>query len=203
MLGPDPDRLAAALLDVIAPPSFTAFELEARLDEMVEVATRVLDVAGAALMLLDAAGGPGPTRASGETARRFACLQQTGGAGPGVQSVADRELVVVEDLDRDARWPELGRPPGAPAIGGVLSVPITVGPRVVGNLSLVEGLPRTWSDAIVTRARTLAEVTGIWLQTTLAAQAAGQLMVGLQRTLGLGDDPVDAPGEDRQGRRRG
>jgi transcriptional regulator with GAF, ATPase, and Fis domain len=186
----DPDRISAQLADGFDHLKFRDDELEEQLDDLVTVARRVFGVAGAGLMLLDEHEQLGLVGASDDTARALERTQVQTGIGPGVQSTHTDQIVTVEDLAVDSRWPQVSERLRGLEVRGVLSAPIAIHETTIGNLNLFDREPRSWTDADVDRARALATVVAIWLRAAVDAHDKGQLVSRLQQSWGI-LDPAD------------
>lgn len=178
----DPDRMHGRLPDGFDRVAFRGDGLEEQLDDLVTVAGVVFGVAGAGLMLLDEHKQPGLVGASDDTARALERTQLQTGIGPGVQSTYTDQIVTVEDLAVDSRWPQVSERLRGSGVHGVLSAPIAIHATTVGNLNLFDGKPRSWTDTDVDRARTLAIVVAIWLRVAVDAHEKGQLISRLQES---------------------
>jgi GAF domain-containing protein len=159
--------------------------LEEQLDDLVTVARRVFGVAGAGLMLLDEHQQLAPGGASDDTARALELTQLQTGVGPGVQSTHTEQIVTVEDLTVDSRWPQVSERLRGLEVRGVLSAPIAIQETTIGNLNLFDGKPRSWTDADIDRARALATVVAIWLRVAVDAHDKGELVSQLQQSWGV------------------
>ena len=181
----DADRRSGQLGDGFDLATFRGDTLEERLDELVTVARRVFGVAGAGLMLFDEREELGLVGASDDTARALERTQLQTGMGPGVLSSYTDQIVTVEDLAVDSRWPEVSERLKGLEVRGVLSAPIAMHDTTIGNLNLFDGEPRSWTDTDVGRARALANVVAIWLRVVVDAHEKGQLVSRLQQSWGV------------------
>jgi GAF domain-containing protein len=190
----DLDRMIERLAGAVDPVEFREAELAERVYELLDVARRVFGAAGAGLMLVDEREQLGLVGASSEAARALERAQQQTGVGPGVQSTQTQQVVVVEDLAADPRWPQLSESLAGREVRGVLSAPISLHGRAIGNLNLFDSKPRAWTAADLGRARSLAEVAPTWLRVAVAAHDRGRRVLQLLRT--LGSDGPAAPAVD-------
>jgi GAF domain-containing protein len=181
----DPDRVSGQAADGFDRVKFRGGELEEQLDDLVTVARRVFGVAGAGLMLLDEHEQLRLVGASDDTARALECTQLQTGIGPGVQSTHTDQIVTVEDLAVDLRWPQVSERLRGLEVRGVLSAPIAIRETTIGYLNLFDGKPRSWTDTDVGRARALATVVAIWLRVAVDAHKKGQLVSRLQQSWGV------------------
>ena len=181
MTDPDPEQILAGLATTPEPGDFNEAEFATRLDELMDVARRIFGVAGAGLMLVDDSGRLRSVGSSSDAAAALEQVQQQLGSGPGIDTTQDRQIVAVEDMRTDVRWPELRERLRQVPIRGLLSAPIEIKGRVLGNLNLFDDSPRSWDDGDIHRARSLAGVAEVWLQIALDADASGRLLSRLQR----------------------
>jgi transcriptional regulator with GAF, ATPase, and Fis domain len=190
----DPDRMIGTLADEFDRVKFRDTQLEERLDDLVNVARRVFGVAGAGLMLLDEHERLGLVGASDETVRALERTQLQAGIGPGVQSTRTDQIVTVEDLAVDSRWPQVSERLRGLEVGGVLSAPIAIHETTIGSLNLFDSKPRSWSDTDLDRARALAAVVAVCLRVAVDAHERGRLVSQLQQSWGV-VGPADSAAE--------
>ena len=165
-------------------------ELEQRLDDLVETAAQVFDVAGAGIMLIAEDGGLRLIGASDETARALELAQLENGTGPGIQATRRDSVVAVDDLSQDERWPSIREELVPKGIRSVLSAPIKVRDHTTGNLNLFDESPREWTQADRSGLVAFAGVAGAMLRIALEARHSGELVNKLTAQL--------APGETRE-----
>jgi GAF domain-containing protein len=181
----DPDRIPGDLADGFDRVTFRDDEFEEQLDDLVTVARRVFGAAGAGLTLFDEHQQLGLVGASDDTAWALERTQLQTGIGPGVQSTHTDQIVTVEDLAVDSRWPQVSERLRGLEVRGVLSAPIAIQDATIGNLNLFDSKPRSWTDADIDRARALATVVAIWLRVAADAHEKGQLVSRLQQSWGV------------------
>lgn len=162
-------------------------ELEQRLDDLVETAAQVFDVAGAGIMLISEDGQLRLIGASDETARSLELAQQESGTGPGIQSTRRNSVVAVDDLSQDERWPSIREDLVPKGVRSILSAPIKVRDHTTGNLNLFDESPREWTQADRSGLVAFAGVAGAMLRISLEARHSGQLVSQLIAQLASGD----------------
>ena len=93
------------------------------------------ECAGAGLVLWH---GERPTSActTTELAASLETLQCTAGEGPGLEAIRQLQVFNVDDATCAACWPRFGRLMGERGVRSCLAVPVTVGGRAAGALSL-------------------------------------------------------------------
>ena len=131
--------------------------------------------------------------ASDNAAAALEQAQQQTGVGPGLESTQARQIVIVEDMAVDLRWPEVTELVADFDVRGVLSAPIIAGGRAIGNLNLFDRNPRVWTDADLDRARSLAGVIATWLRVAVDSHSSGRLLSQLQRALDFGEPAGPTP----------
>jgi len=158
-------------------------ELEQRLDDLVETAAQVFDVAGAGIMLVDDDGRLRLIGASDETGRALELVQQETGTGPGVQSTSRNSVVAVDDLAHDDRWPLIQDQLVPKGVLSVLSAPISVREVPAGNLNLFDSSPREWTQSERSGLVAFGGVAAALLRIALEAQHSGELVRELSARL--------------------
>lgn len=179
----DPGRLLGSLSRTIDTLEFEEGELEQRLDELVETAASVFDVAGAGMMLIDEDGQLRLIGATDPTGRALELAQQESGVGPGIQSTRRNCVVAVNDLRYDERWPQLRDELAPMGVVSVLSAPIHVRERATGNLNLFDDSPREWAESDRSGLVAFAGVAAAMLRIAIEARHRGQLVRELSAQL--------------------
>jgi GAF domain-containing protein len=139
------------------PDMTTPADLDGLLTQLLETARTVAAADGAALLTRRPDGQPGPSGASGVAAVAFQRAQAGLGEGPGVVAAEQGILVLVADLAADPRWDRLARAAGPAGARAVASVPVRLGGRVAGSLSVLAACPREWTPTEVSALESLAE----------------------------------------------
>ena len=83
----------------------------------------VFGVTGAGLMLVDEQSGLRYVAATDDAAEVLEQVQEQAGAGPCMESFVNDTEIVVDDLERDDRWPQIAEPLLAAGVRSVLGVP--------------------------------------------------------------------------------
>jgi GAF domain-containing protein len=194
MTDPEPDRRTGQLADGFDPVEFREAEFKERVDQLVNLARQVLGVAGAGLMLCCGHDRLGLIGASNDSARALERAQLQAGCGPSLQSTRTDQIVTVEDLAVDSRWPQVSERLRGLEVRGVLSVPIAIDERATANLNFFDTEPRAWTETDLGRARALATVAAAWLRVAVDAHKRGRLVARLQQTMGI-IDPANSAAE--------
>jgi GAF domain-containing protein len=90
-------------------------------------------------------------------------LQQQEGLGPCLSAARTRQVVRVEDVRTDRRWPPFATHAAAAGIGSMLCLPLHVDATTYGTLSLYADTPRAFKDITESVARVLAVLAAITL----------------------------------------
>jgi GAF domain-containing protein len=158
---------------------FRPGELEERLDELVEIAATVFDVAGAGLMLIDDESHLRLVGASDAAGRALELAQEREGEGPGVEATRRDELVFLTDFAQDGRWPAIHRAVAPFGVVSVISAPIRLRGQGVGNLNLFDRVAREWTQADCDGVTAFAGVVTALLRIAVDAHHNGQLVAEL------------------------
>jgi diguanylate cyclase (GGDEF)-like protein len=153
--------LVSALTRVarIATEEFTTDEL---LAQLCRVAVDALEVDGAGVVVTDGNvvrfvhADPVPIR----SVERLQELLQD---GPCLHAMNTRQVVMVEDLARDRRWPEFGKAASEAEITGVLALPLLAQDTVVGALDLYRTDVGGWTTADLEVAQLFANIAASYM----------------------------------------
>jgi GAF domain-containing protein len=118
----------------------------------------LLDLPGAAVLLVDAAGQLRPTAATHAPGAGLVTTELNLGEGPSLAAYREAAVVFATDLAVDGRWPRYARDARSAGIRSVLAVPLRVGERAVGTLTVVAVAPRQWEMSEVAAAEVLADL---------------------------------------------
>jgi GAF domain-containing protein len=169
------DTLSGALHAVDGPP---VLSLVGHLAEVVAAAIDLLGVDAVGVLLLDEAGTLRAVASSHATAEALELAQQRLGIGPGHDTLARNDSVLVSDLTAVPAYApllaelELLGEVGSLAVRAVLSAPIRIDAEVVGNLNLMRLDVHHWSAAETRAAEAYAEVVGRLLQMGARVQSS-------------------------------
>ena len=189
------EPLLGSLAHDIGSEMFRERELEEHLEEVVVIAKRVFDGAGAGLMLLGAGDEPQLVAATSEPWLALERAQQDAGAGPGISATRDRQVVAVSDLAQDPRWPQIRAAVNPLGVVSVLSAPIWLSDRPAGNLNLFDTVAGRWSERDRQSIATFAGVVEALVRTEIGAYRNGRRIVELRRRLArdVGGNPESRP----------
>ncbi|MGH2806023.1 MAG: ANTAR domain-containing response regulator [Actinomycetota bacterium] len=66
--------------------------------------------------------------------------------GPCLQAVISEEVVMIEDIATETRWPSFTQTAARDGLGATLSLPLTAGGKTIGALNLYAKTPRAFGD---------------------------------------------------------
>ncbi len=179
----DAANLLAAISRSVDALAFTRGELDARLAELVETVAQVFGFLGAGIMMMNESGQLYLIGTFDPTAGALELAQREGGVGPGVQATRLNRVVAVDDLNRDERWPQLRETLVPRGVRSLLCAPIRVHNRPVGNLNLVDGAPREWTQSERAGLTAYAGLIGAMLRIALDGAHEDQLVLELAKRL--------------------
>jgi transcriptional regulator with GAF, ATPase, and Fis domain len=90
-------------------------------------------------------------------------LQQQTGNGPCLAAAQSQELIRIEDVTTDRRWPSFATLATAAGVRSMLCLPLHVDTTTFGTLSLYAESPRAFKDVTESVARVLAVLAAITL----------------------------------------
>jgi len=90
-------------------------------------------------------------------------LQQQEGAGPCLAAARSQEVIRIEDVRNDRRWPPFATQATAAGVGSMLCLPLHIDRSTFGTLSLYADTPRAFKDVTESVARVLAVLAAITL----------------------------------------
>lgn len=131
----------AGLLHELTAQLLSADDLPQALDRLaVFIAGAVPSVLRCSVTLITE-GKPLSRVASGGQGQALDDLQYSVGQGPGLDAARSRELITVQDLPADVRWPELADCARAQGVHSVAAIPLDVRRSSVGSVSLFVARP--------------------------------------------------------------
>jgi len=122
-------------------------ELEPTLEAIVSAAVSMLSPARHAGLTVFSGGELIPRASTGEPPLLLDRLQQALGAGPCISAARHQQVFRIEDTRQDERWPQFGMEAARLDVRSMLCVPLWVGERCLGALSLYAGKPAAFTDA--------------------------------------------------------
>lgn len=150
--------VSAALLEIAAGDDTGAIEATGAL---IRWSMRLLDIAGAGVMMADDRGVLRPVMVSSDAVRALEVDELDQGRGPCVESHRTASAVIHADIDVvDARWPQFGPSAQAGGMRAAHAIPIMQGGTAIGVLNLFRATPGGLADADTQVARALAGAVG-------------------------------------------
>src|SRR4051794_37189986 len=136
--------------------------LQGALGRATQLITKTLDEADDVSITL-ADGRPQTVAHSGELSLRADESQYDVDTGPCLHAMRSGEVVVVDDLTTDDRWPQF-QPHGlAAGVRSSLSLPLRSPDEPVGSLNIYSRTPRAFDDSSRSQAEEIASYTGVVL----------------------------------------
>ncbi|GAA3450589.1 GAF and ANTAR domain-containing protein [Dactylosporangium matsuzakiense] len=153
----------AAVLRQLTARLIASDNLDEALEDLVETAADLVEGASWCTVTLVRAGDPSTAAAS---AGLPDSLVDTG-AGPCMEAIRARDLILADDLSVDDRWPSWR--PGALAAGvkGVLAVPVDIDSHAIGALTVYAAEPGRFTTDVGLTAMLVAEHAGLLLSAVL------------------------------------
>ena len=164
------------------PGEFVGPDVEAAARPLLEVATRLFGLAGAALLLPGEGGGLAWMAAAGELVGELHAAAPLLWSGPCRQVLAGAAWVVTDDLPGETRWPELAREPGLRRARRLLCVPVELAGGTPAVLAVVRRAAAFTSgdvDAVLDYTEALATL----LRLGAAAESRARVIAQLERAL--------------------
>jgi GAF domain-containing protein len=142
----DEDALRAALR-LVGDRALATAGLAPAVAEIVTAIPSVFPVDGAGVLLLDEEQVLRYVGSTDAAARLLESLQESTGRGPCVQSLVDDEIVVVENLGTDDRWPDLAEVLVPSGVVAVLGAPVRLAGAPVGSINVYRRAPYAWDES--------------------------------------------------------
>jgi hypothetical protein len=161
--------------------------VEAAARPLLDVATRLFGLAGAALLLPDEGGGLAWMAAAGELVGELHTAAPLLWSGPCRQVLAGAAWVVTDDLPGETRWPELAREPGLRRARRLLCVPVELAGGTPAALAVVRRAAGAFTsrdvDAILDYTEVLAALLRLGAEAESRARVIAQLEHALQHRI--------------------
>lgn len=121
-------------------------QLQPTLDAIVSTAVRTISSAQYAGLILMVRGELVPQATAGEPPHALDVLQHELGTGPCISAARDQEVVRVDELATDQRWPTLAERAIPVGVASMLCVPLCADHARLGALSLYSEQPNAFSE---------------------------------------------------------
>jgi GAF domain-containing protein len=163
---------------------FGEMNLEEAVRDIVQTMHTVFSVDGAGLMLVDADQHLRSVAASDERLAHLEELQIRHQEGPCVEAFDTKELVGVEDLESDGRWPAFREAAVARRVRAVLASPLPYNQDAAGVVVVLSEQRRPWSPegelALLAFTDLAALLIASMMQGQEQSELAGQLRAALE-----------------------
>ncbi|WP_432830476.1 GAF and ANTAR domain-containing protein [Dactylosporangium sp. CA-092794] len=157
----------AAVLRQLTARLIASDDLDEALEDLVETAADLVDGAAWCAVTLVRAGGPSTAAASAGLPEPLLESQYDSGAGPSMEAIRTRDVILSDDLAADARWPQWRARALAAGVKAVLTVPVDIDEHAVGALTVYSAEPGRFTADIGLTAMLVAEQAGLLLSAVL------------------------------------
>jgi GAF domain-containing protein len=176
-----------ALLRELTAQLIASQDLDQALDHLTRTTAGLVDGPAWCGVTLVRAGGPTTAAASEPLPANLDQAQYRAGDGPCLLAVRSREMVLVEDLAAEQRWPDWCRHALDSGVRAVLSVPIDIDDHIVGALNLYAGRVAGFPPDLELTAMLVAEHAALLLAAVLDRSRLAGLTEDLRSALGDGE----------------
>ena len=162
---------------------FGEMRVEDALHEIVRTTHTMFDVDGAGLMLTDSEQQLRSVAASDDRLAHLEELQIEHSEGPCIAAYEDKELVGVEDLTADTRWPKFSDAAVSRQVRAVLASPLPYNQDAVGVVTVVSGKSRPWSAEGELALLAFTDLAALLIASMMQNQQQSELATQLQGAL--------------------
>jgi GAF domain-containing protein len=162
---------------------FGEMNIEEAVREIVHTTHAMFSVDGAGLMLVDADQHLRNVGASDERLAHLEDLQIRHQEGPCVDAFDTKELVGVEDLGSDARWPAFREAAVARRVRAVLASPLPYNQDAVGVVAVLSERSRPWSAANELALLAFTDLAALLIASIIQGEQQSELAGQLQGAL--------------------
>ena len=162
---------------------FGDMRVEDALHEIVRTTHAVFEVDGAGLMLTDAEQHLRSVAASDSRLEHLEELQIQHSEGPCIAAFEDKELVGVEDLEHDRRWPKFSDAAVTRQVRAVLASPLPYNQDAVGVVAVVSERSRPWSAEGELALLAFTDLAALLIASMMQGQQQSELAIQLQGAL--------------------
>jgi len=162
---------------------FGDMQVEDALHEIVHTTHTMFDVDGAGLMLSDADQHLRSVAASDQRLAHLEEIQIEHAEGPCIAAFEDKELVGVEDLSQDQRWPKFSDAAVSRRVRAVLASPLPYNQDAVGVVAVVSERSRPWSAEGELALLAFTDLAALLIASMMQSQQNSELAVQLQGAL--------------------
>jgi GAF domain-containing protein len=162
---------------------FGEMKVEDALSEIVRTTHAMFDVDGAGLMVADADRHLRTVAASDERLTHLEELQIRHQEGPCVDAFDNKELVGVEDLEHDHRWPLFRDAAIGRRVRAVLASPLPYNQDAVGVVAVVSEQHRPWSPEGELALLAFTDLAALLIASMMQGEQQSELATQLQGAL--------------------
>jgi GAF domain-containing protein len=162
---------------------FGEMNIEDAVREIVHTTHAMFSVDGAGLMLVDADQHLRTLAASDDRFADLESLQIQHQEGPCIDAFDAKELVGVEDLERDARWPAFREAAVARRVRAVLASPLPYNQDAVGVVAVVSEKRRPWAPEAELALLAFTDLAALLIASMMQGQQQSELTEQLNAAL--------------------
>ncbi len=162
---------------------FGSTAIDDAMDQIVRTTHAIFDVDGAGLMLADSEQRLRSVAVSDDRFRQLEQLQIDHDEGPCIAAFEDKELVCVEDLQEESRWPSFSPAALDRGVRAVLASPIPYNQQAIGVVGVISHDRRPWSPEGELALLAFTDLAALLIASMLQAQQQGELATQLQGAL--------------------
>jgi GAF domain-containing protein len=157
--------------------------VEDALHEIVHTTHAVFNVDGAGLMLTDSEQQLRSVAASDDRLAHLEELQIEHSEGPCIAAYEDKQLVGVDDLTADTRWPKFSDAAVSRRVRAVLASPLPYNQDAVGVVAVVSEQSHPWSAEGELALLAFTDLAALLIATMMQGQEQSELAAQLQSAL--------------------
>src|SRR6202012_4234909 len=157
--------------------------VEDAMHEIVQTTHAMFDVDGAGLMLTDHDQQLRSVAASDDRLAHLEELQIEHDEGPCIAAYEDKQLVGVEDLISDTRWPKFGDAAVSRQVRAVLASPLPYNQDAVGVVTVVSAKSRPWTPEGELALLAFTDLAALLIASMMQNQEKSELATQLQGAL--------------------
>ncbi|MGX7678862.1 ANTAR domain-containing protein [Jatrophihabitans sp. DSM 45814] len=162
---------------------FGATPVQDAMDRIVQTTHVLFDVDGAGLMLADDDQQLRSVAVSDDRFRHLEEIQLAHDEGPCIAAYDDKQLICVEDLEKDDRWPHFGPAAVDRGVRAVLASPIPFNQQAIGVVGVVSQDSRPWSPEGELALLAFTDLAALLIASMLRAEEKSELATQLQGAL--------------------
>lgn len=162
---------------------FGEMRVEDAMREIVQTTHTIFDVDGAGLMLADAEHHLRNVAVSDERLGHLEELQIRHQEGPCISAFDDKELVTVQDLSADGRWPAFSEAAVARGVCAVLASPLPYNQDAVGVVAVLSEERHPWSAEAELALLAFTDLAALLIASMMIGQQQSELATQLQSAL--------------------